>query len=372
MSNAETELKRTPIYEEHVALGARMVSFTGYSMPVQYTGIVDEHNATRNAVGMFDVSHMGELLVEGDVALALVDSLVTNDVGTLIDGQARYTVCCNERGTALDDLIIYRVSATKVMVVCNASNRAKIVGHFKASIGDRAKVTDISDETALIAVQGPKAIEFLAHCDLREALADLHSFHFKEGSLFGIPLTVSRTGYTGEDGAELFCPPSEAARLWRELLARGTEFGVKPAGLGARNTLRLEARMALYGNDIDETTNPLEAGLGWTVKFEKGEFVGRAALVDVKTKGSPRKLVGFEMTEKVIARDHWDVVDDDSARIGYVTSGSPGPTVGKNIGLAYVPTERGAIGAPLKVRDPARGRMGNAVVVKTPFYKRAK
>ena len=367
----QSELKHTPIYEEHVRAKARMIPFTGYSMPVQYTGLVDEHHLVRKAAGLFDVSHMGELVVKGPGALAAVDGLVTNDVQGLVDGQARYTVCCNAGGTVLDDLIIYRRSVDDVLIVCNASNREKIVGHFTGQLKATHEVRDISDETGLIALQGPRAMEIL-----RTAVGDgradaLGMFHFADLPVFGVPCTVSRTGYTGEDGVEIFCPTGEAARIWRDLLTAGEAAGLRPAGLGARNTLRLECRMALYGNDIDETTNPLEAGLAWVVKLEK-PFIGRDALVAVKEAGLTRKLVGFEMADKAIARDHWQVINEADEVVGIVTSGSPGPTVGKNIGLAYVPVASSALGTAIRLRDPERGRIGHAVVVKTPFYKRAR
>lgn len=367
-----SNLKQTPLYHEHLALKARMVPFTGYALPVQYTGIVDEHQAVRKAVGFFDVSHMGELVVRGDRAIEQVDRLVTNDIRSLLDGQSRYTVCCNERGTALDDLIIYRVSATQVLIVCNASNREKIVGHFTRSIGDAAEVRDISDDTALIAVQGPRAMELLTAAGVDARVTEMPAFHFTDASVMNVPCTFSRTGYTGEDGVEIFCPPGEAARIWRGLLGLGEALGAKAAGLGARNTLRLECKMALYGNDIDETTNPLEAGLAWTVKLDKGDFVGRDALLAVKAKGLTRRLVGFEITDRAIARDHWDVLGVSGTKVGYVTSGSPSPTLGKNIGLAYVPDSMSALGTTITVRDPERGRTAPAVIVKTPFYKRAK
>jgi len=273
----QSSLKHTPIYDEHLRAKARMVPFTGYSMPVQYTGLVDEHHLVRRAAGLFDVSHMGELVITGPGATQAVDRLVTNDVQGLIDGQARYTVCCNEGGTILDDLIIYRVAADNVLVVCNASNREKIVGHFTQQLKATHEVRDISDDTALIALQGPRAMEVLRGAVGDGRADELPAFHFADIPVFNVPCTVSRTGYTGEDGVEIFCPPGEAARIWRSLLGVGESAGLRPAGLGARNTLRLECRMALYGNDIDETTNPLEAGLGWVVRLDKAEFVGRDA-----------------------------------------------------------------------------------------------
>ncbi len=365
-----TQLARTPLYDEHLALKGRMVPFTGYALPVQYRGIVDEHHAVRRGCGLFDVSHMGELVVERPDALAQVDRLVTNDLRGLLDGQAKYTVCCNAEGTCLDDLIIYRVASDKVLVVCNASNRAKIVGHFTREIGDG--VRDISDDTALLALQGPSAMELLRAAGIDARVHEQPAFHFCDATLFNVAVTASRTGYTGEDGVELFCAPGDAPRVWRSLLTLGAEYGIQPAGLGCRNTLRLECRMALYGNDIDETTNPLEAGLGWVVKLDAGDFVGRDALLSLKSKGLSRKLVGFEVTDRAIARDHWEVIDEGDAKVGHVSSGSPSPTLGKNIGLAYVPTALAEVGTTLRLRDPERGRVAAAVVVKTPFYKRAK
>jgi aminomethyltransferase len=368
---AATDLKKTPLYDAHVAHKGRMIPFTGYLLPVQYTGIVDEHVAVRTAAGLFDVSHMGELTVEGPDALAAVDRLVTNDVRGLQDGQCRYTQCLNAQGTTLDDLIVYRVSAQRVLIVCNASNRAKIVGHFVREVTG-AKVTDISDDTALIALQGPRAFEILAAAGVDARVAELPAFHFTDATIFNVPATFSRTGYTGEDGVEIFLPPGDALRVWNGLIGLGGDYGLKPAGLGARNTLRLECKMALYGNDIDETTHPLESGLGWTVRLDKGDFIGRDALLAAKSAGLTRKLVGFEVTERAIARDHWDVLDASGAKVGYVTSGSPSPTTGKNIGLAYVPIALGELGTELTLRDPERGRTAKALVVKTPFYKRAK
>lgn len=359
-------LKQTPLYDEHIRLKGRMVPFTGYSLPVQYTGIVDEHHAVRKAVGLFDVSHMGELVVRGAAALAAVDRLVTNDLRGLQDGQSRYTVCCNEGGTVLDDLIIYRVSATQVLIVCNASNRAKIVGHFTRSITD-AEVNDISDDTALIAVQGPRAMELLVAAGVDPRVTEMPAFHFGDASVLNVPCTVSRTGYTGEDGVEIFCPPGEAARIWSGLLRFGEAYGAKPAGLGARNTLRLECKMALYGNDIDETTNPLEAGLGWVVKLDGDDFIGRDALRAIQAAGLTRKLVGIQMTGRGIARHGYPVVIDGQ-EVGVVTSGSPSITLGTNIGLAYVPVGASRVGTALGIQ--IRDKVIDAVVVKTPFYKR--
>ena len=363
-------LRRTSLYEEHKALGARMVPFAGWEMPVQYTGVTDEHKTVRENVGLFDVSHMGELVLTGEHAGAVVDYLVTNDVGKLTDGQAVYTCCCNERGTILDDLIIYRAAADRFLVVCNASNRDKIAAHFAKAAKDHCDFKDVSDETALIALQGPKAFTVLAKAGNISHLAAMPAFHFAEADLFGVHCTVARTGYTGEDGVEIFCPWNDAPKVWRGLMQVGAPEGIKGAGLGARDTLRLECKMALYGNDIDETTNPIEAGLAWTVKLDKPDFVGKAPIAEVKGKGPSRKLVGIEMTGRGIARHGYPVKSASGEAIGVVTSGSPSPTLGKNIGLAYVPSAQSAVGSKLLV--DCRGKDVEAVVVKTPFYKRSK
>ncbi len=341
-----------------------MVPFAGYELPVQYAGLVEEHRAVRSAAGVFDVSHMGELELDGPGAAAVVNELITNDAAKLVNGQALYTCACNERGTILDDLIVYRRSAGAWLVVCNASNREKIAGHFAAAAKGRCNFADVSDATALIALQGPRALA-IAGAVGGPDLSGLKSFHFAKATLAGVAVTASRTGYTGEDGLEIFCANADAPQLWRALL----DAGAVPAGLGARDTLRLEARLSLYGNDIDETTNPLEAGLAWVVKLDKADFVGKRALVEIKEQGLARRLVGFEVTGRGIARHGYPLQDASGAVIGTCTSGSPGPTVGKNIGLGYVPSALSAIGSPFVV--DCRGRPAEAVVVKTPFYKRA-
>jgi aminomethyltransferase len=365
----QAPLRRTPLYEAHKRAGARIVPFAGWEMPVQYTGLTDEHKAVRTAAGLFDVCHMGELALTGEHAIAVVDYLVTNDIQKLEDGQAIYTCCCNEQGTILDDLIIYRAARDRVLVVCNGANRDKISKVFEAGAKDHCDFTDKSDQTALIALQGPKAWTILAKaCDVRH-LATLPAFHFGEANLFNVPVTIARTGYTGEDGCEIFMPWDAAETVWEGLLKIGADDGLKPAGLGCRDTLRLECKMALYGNDIDETTNPLEAALSWTVKFDKPMFVGKAALEKAKSDGVGRKLVGIEVTGRGIARHGYPVKDASGKVVGQVTSGSPSPTTGKNIGLAYVPNALAAIGSKIVV--DCRGKDVEAVVVKTPFYKRA-
>lgn len=336
-------------------------------MPVRYEGIKAEHEAVRTRAGLFDVSHMGEILVEGPNAVPEVDRLVTNDVSNLPVGRALYTVCCNDAGGILDDLIVYRLEKEKGLVGCNASNRDKIVTHFASHLSLGTPWNDVSDSWALLALQGPSAVRVLEALGAPEELLKLPSFHVTRASLAGVDLWVARTGYTGEDGFELFCASEDAVTLWRALLEKGEPCGLQPVGLGARDTLRLEARLMLYGNDITEETNPFEAGLGWVVKLDAGDFVGKDALEAIKAAGVERKLVGFEMVGRGIAR-HGYLIVVDGQRVGEVTSGSPGPTVGRNIGLGYVPKSSSKIGTRLGIE--IRGKVVDAVVVTTPFYKR--
>ncbi|HEX7667735.1 MAG TPA: glycine cleavage system aminomethyltransferase GcvT [Polyangiaceae bacterium] len=372
MSESVETLKKTPIHEEHVKLGGQMVPFAGWHMPVQYTGIVDEHRAVREACGLFDVSHMGRLQLDGEHCVSVVDYLVTNDIGKLGPYQAAYTCCCNDKGTILDDLIVYKVGPERVYVVCNASNREKIVAHFTKACENHCEFQDRSEATGLLALQGPKAFDVLAKLgDSGPDLKNLKSFHFSDfdkTKLAGIPVAVARTGYTAEDGVEIFVPANEAANLWRKILEAGKEFGCKPIGLGARDTLRLEGRLSLYGNDIDETTNPIEAGLGWVVKMDKADFVGKEALAAVKSKPLPRKIAGFEMVGRGIARHGYPLCDLEGKEVGVCTSGGPSPTLGKSIGLGYLPTAMTEVGTKFQV--DCRGKKIEAVVVKTPFYKR--
>ncbi len=369
--STEGPLRRTSLYEEHVKLGGRLVPFAGWEMPVQYTGIVDEHQAVRNACGIFDVSHMGELVMRGEYAGQVVNYLVTNDTSKLEVGQAQYTCCCNAKGTIQDDLIVYRAGDDHWLVVCNASNREKIVEVFRKAADHHCEFEDQSDATALIALQGPKAFDVLdlAGSDAGR-LRELKSFHFRDAVIANVRCTAARTGYTGEDGVEIFCAWNDAPALWRSLIELGKPLGLKAAGLGARDTLRLEARLSLYGNDIDETTNPLEAGLGWVVKLDKGDFVGREALEAVKAAPLPRRLVGFEVTGRGVARHGYPLRDLEGKEVGVCTSGSPGPTVGKNIGLGYLPASMAAVGTKFLV--DCRGKNVEAEVVKTPFYKAKK
>jgi aminomethyltransferase len=367
---ADEQLSRTPIHPEHVRLGAKLVPFAGWEMPIQYKGIAAEHQAVRERVGLFDVSHMGELHVTGPSALAAVDALITNDLSKAENGQAVYTCCCNAAGTILDDLIVYRRSDTDVLVVCNASNRPKIAAHFREALSGKADFRDESDETSLIAVQGPKALELLQLAGCSIDAGALKSFRFADADIAGAQVTLARTGYTGEDGAELFCKNADAARLFAGLLAAGSALGAEPIGLGARDTLRLEARLSLYGNEIDETTNPIEAGLSWTVKLDKpAGFLGRDAIAKVKAEGPTRGVVGFEMVGRGIARHGYPLLSSDGKTVGVCTSGGPSPTLGKSIGLGYLPTSMTTVGTTFLV--DCRGKSIEAKVVKTPFYKRA-
>jgi aminomethyltransferase len=369
-AGTEQPLKRTSLYDRHVEAGGRIVPFAGWEMPVQYKGIVTEHQAVRTACGLFDVSHMGELELRGEHAAAVVDYLVTNDASKLVDGQAMYTCACNDKGTILDDLIVYRAAQDRWLVVCNASNRDKMSAHFREAAENHCELEDRSDETALLAFQGPKVFDVLARAGAEAAkLRDLRSFHFRDAVVANVRCTVARTGYTGEDGVEIFCAWNDAPKLWDQLMELGKDLGIQPVGLGARDTLRLEARLSLYGNDIDETTNPIEAGLGWVVKLDKPMFMGKDALAAVKAAPLPRKLVGFEVTGRGIARHGYPLRDLDGNEVGVCTSGSPAPTVGKNIGLGYLPSAMTAIGTKFLV--DCRGKNVEAVVVKTPFYKRS-
>jgi len=359
----DTALKRTPLFAAHVRAGARMVPFGGWEMPVQYRGIVEEHRTVRAAVGCFDVSHMGEFEVEGSGALAALQRLTTNDVAALEIGQVQYSVLCHESGGIVDDLTVYRLAADRYMITVNAGNVAKDWAHVTTH-GEGAGWRDVSDLTGLIAVQGPKAealVGRLADVDVTR----IGYYRFAQGKVAGVSTLVSRTGYTGEDGFELYVEATDTERLWHSLLEAGRVDGVAPIGLGARDTLRLEMRYALYGNDIDDTTNPLEAGLGWIVKPAKGAFLGREAIERVRAAGPTRKLIGLEMTERAVARHGYPVVKDGVAT-GVVTSGSYGPSVDRYIAMAYVGSAHAAVGTEVGVE--IRGQVKPARVVKTPFH----
>jgi aminomethyltransferase len=347
-------------------MGAKMVPFGGWDMPVQYSGILDEHKAVRGAAGMFDVSHMGEIEFRGPAALEAIQRLTSNDASRLQVGQVHYSALTTEAGAFVDDLTVYKFADDHYVTTVNAANIEKDFAWMRDHTKGNVQVRNLSEETALIALQGPKAIQILQKLTPLD-LAGIKYYWFAQGKVLGQDAVVSRTGYTGEDGFEVYVKPSQAASLWNALLDAGKPLGLLPCGLGARDTLRLEAKMALYGNDIDDRHSLLEADLGWILKLEKGDFIGKAALAKQKADGIRRKLVGFEMTGRGIARSHYQVVKGGQA-IGEVTSGGPAPWLNKNIGLAYVAVEHAAVGTELEIviRDnPVAAR-----VVQTPFYKR--
>ena len=357
-------MKQTPLYGRHQALGAKVIDFGGWAMPVQYSGILDEHRAVRSSAGIFDVSHMGEVWFTGPRAAEAVQRLLTNDVGKLADGGAMYSCACRPSGGIVDDLIVYRADADTFLIVVNASNIDKDFGWFVEQAGTLCDITNRSDDTGLLAVQGPRAVALVQSIADRPVDA-LKPFTYREALVGGVKTQVARTGYTGEDGFELFAPAGDVGKLWDALLDAGPDT-LKPIGLGARDTLRLEARLSLYGNDIDEEHTPHEAGLTWVVKG-KG-FLGEEALAKQKAEGVTRKLAGFVMKERGTARHGYNIVGDDGAAIGVVTSGSLGPTVGFNIGLGYVPTALAQPGTRLQI--DCRGKSAAAEVVSGPFYKR--
>ena len=350
-----------------------MVEFGGWDMPVQYTaGTVNEHVRTRTRAGLFDVSHMGEIDVRGPDAIAFVNRVTSNDVSKLVDGQAQYSALTTPEGTVIDDLLVYRFSEARLLLVVNAGTTEKdwewIISH---RANENLELRNTSAEYCQLALQGPEALEILQKLtDI--PLAEIKYYHFREGEVDGAPAVVSRTGYTGEDGFEVYAAAEAAAQLWNKVLDAGnfgSDDGLLPCGLAARNTLRLEAGMCLYGHEIDETTTLLEANLGWICKLNKGEFIGRERLLKQKEEGIKRKLIGFEVTDRGIARDGQEVLID-GRRVGQVTSGSPAPYLKRNIGMAYVPIEFAVEGREMEI--DVRGRLVSARVVSMPFYKRKK
>jgi aminomethyltransferase len=355
-------LRRTPLHDVHVRAGARMVPFGGWEMPVQYAGVIEEHRAVRSALGLFDISHMGEFEVSGSGALAAVQRLTTNDAASLEVGQVQYSLLCTPAGGIVDDLTLYRLAPDRFMLVVNAANIDKD-WHWVTGHGTGAAWKDVSAETALLAVQGPRA-EGLVGRLAEVAVSGIPYYHFARGAVAGVPALISRTGYTGEDGFELYVPAAGAERLWHALMEAGAPDGIRPIGLGARDTLRLEMKFALYGNDIDETTNPLEAGLGWVVKPAKGDFIGRAAIEDVRARGVSRKLVGFEMLERAVPRHGYRILKDE-VDVGAATSGSFSPSLERGIGLGYVRADLAAVGTEIAI--DIRGQAQPARVARTPF-----
>ncbi len=359
-------MKETPLNKVHKALGARMVEYAGWEMPVQYESALQEHIAVRKAVGLFDVSHMGRVRIKGRDALSLIQRVSCNDAARLADGQAQYSGLLNAAGGFIDDIIVHRLAGDDFMICVNASGRQKDVGWFLDHRAGDVEVIDESDATAQIAVQGPKALEIVQPLT-KTPLREIKYYWFREGDVGGARALLARTGYTGEDGLELYLPAESAEPTWNRLMELGRAVGVHPAGLAARNTLRLEMKMPLYGNDIDDTTTPLEAGLGWIAKLAKPDFVGKPVLERQKQQGVRRKLVGFELVDRGIARDHFPVWIGDY-QVGHVTSGSYSPSLEKSIGLAYLPLDHEAPGSRLGVE--VRGKRLAAQVVETPFYRR--
>ncbi|MBR9758199.1 MAG: glycine cleavage system aminomethyltransferase GcvT [Algicola sp.] len=359
-------MKNTALTETHIALGAKMVPFAGYNMPVQYEGVNIEHDTVRKSVGVFDVSHMGEFLIEGPNALALIQKTCSNDAAKLTIGKAQYSCMPNNDGGIVDDLIIYRIKEDTYLLVVNASNIEKDWNWLQANNDVGAEMKNLSEDYSLLAIQGPKAIEAMQPLSSHN-LADIKFYNFVVGDFAGIEhVIISATGYTGSGGFEIYCKNSEVNQIWDNVFEAGAAFGIKPIGLAARDTLRLEMGYCLYGNDITDTTSPIEAGLGWITKFSK-TFTNSEALEDEKQRGPERKLIAFELDERGIPRQGYDIVDADGNVIGEVTSGTMSPSLGKGIGLGYVPTSLSGVGSKINIQ--VRKKAIPATVVKLPFYK---
>jgi len=360
-------MKATALSQKHIALGAKMIEFAGYNMPVSYTGLIDEHNTVRKAVGVFDVSHMGEFILKGDHSLDLIQAVTTNDASLLTDGKAQYSCLPNGKGGIVDDLIVYRLDAKTYMLVVNASNIDKdwnwISSHNKWNVD----MENISERTSLLAIQGPQALDTLQKLTTVK-LSTIPYYSFVKGNFCGIEnVVISNTGYTGAGGFEIYFDNEHAEKIWDAIFEAGHEFGIKPIGLGARDTLRLEMGFCLYGNDIDDTTSPLEAGLGWITKFTK-DFTDKQHMLSLKEKGVARKLVGFEMIDRGIPRHGYPIVNAEGNNIGVVTSGTQSPTLNKAIGMGYVKTDFAKADSEIFIQ--IRDKNIKAKVVKTPFLKK--
>lgn len=357
-------LKRTSLYDAHRAAGAKLIEFGGWEMPVQYTGILEEHKAVRSTVGLFDISHMGEIEIKGPRALEVVQQLTTNDAAKLAVNQVQYAALCYPHGGIVDDLTVYRLGPEHFFFCVNAANIEKDYEWILQHAHGEADISNISAQVAQLAVQGPNAQATLqALCDIQ--LEALQYYWAAQGHVQGVEALISRTGYTGEDGFELYCPAPQGPELWTALLQAGQPHGIKPIGLGARDTLRLEMAYALYGNDITAETTPLQAGLGWIVKLQKGEFIGREALLQERATGVQRKLVGFEMIDRGVARSHYGILAEGQ-RVGEVTSGTMSPSLNKAIGLGYLGAEYAKVGTEISI--DIRGKLARARVTQTPFY----
>ncbi|APY12296.1 glycine cleavage system protein T [Seonamhaeicola sp. S2-3] len=359
-------MKNTALTETHKALGAKMVPFAGFNMPVQYEGVNIEHETVRNAVGVFDVSHMGEFLIEGETALDLIQKVSSNDASKLTIGKAQYSCMPNETGGIVDDLIIYRIKENTYLLVVNASNIDKDWNWIASKNNVGATMRNLSDDYSLLAIQGPKAVEAMQNLTSHD-LSAIKFYNFIVGDFAGIEnVIISATGYTGSGGFEIYCKNTEVKQIWDKVFEAGANYGIKPIGLAARDTLRLEMGYCLYGNDIDDTTSPIEAGLGWITKFTKA-FTNSEALEDEKRRGPERKLVAFELDERGIPRNGYDIVDGNGNKIGNVTSGTMSPSLSKGIGLGYVPVVFSEIGSKINIQ--IRKKTIPATVVKLPFYK---
>jgi aminomethyltransferase len=360
-------MKNTALSQKHISLGAKMVPFAGYNMPVSYSGLNDEHATVRNAVGVFDVSHMGEFILKGDNALNLIQKVTSNDAAVLTDGKAQYSCLPNTDGGIVDDLIVYRIDEKTYMLVVNASNIEKDWNWIKQNDTWGVDMKNISEDTSLLAIQGPKAIDVLQKLtDVK--LADIPYYSFVKGKFDGIDnVVISNTGYTGAGGFEIYFENQYAEKIWNDIFEAGKDMGIKPIGLGARDTLRLEMGFCLYGNDIDDTTSPIEAGLGWITKFTK-DFTNRAAIEKQKTEGVTRKLVGFEMIDRGIPRHDYEIADADGKIIGKVTSGTQSPTLNKALGMGYVNKDLAKAGTEIYIM--IRDKAIKAKVSKIPFLKK--
>jgi aminomethyltransferase len=361
---AALSLKRTPLYELHREVGAKFVDFGGWEMPVQYAGIIEEHRAVRTSVGLFDVSHMGEIEIRGPRALEVVQRLTTNDASKLEVSQVQYSTLCYPHGGIVDDLTVYRLGPEHFFLCVNAANIEKDYAWIVEQARGDADITNTSAQIAQLALQGRNAQATLQPlCDI--SLDSIRYYWSAQGRVNRIEALISRTGYTGEDGFEVYCPASQGPELWSALMEAGAPYGIKPIGLGARDTLRLEMGYALYGNDITAETTPLQAGLGWVVKLNKGDFIGREALAKERAEGIKRRLVGIEMIDRGVARAHYPILVDGRV-VGEMTSGTVSPSLNKSIGLGYVQTEHAKVGTPLQV--DIRGKPAQARVAATPFY----
>ena len=363
MSNNDS-LKSTALSQVHIDLGAKMVPFAGYNMPVTYAGLIEEHNAVRNSVGMFDVSHMGEFVIRGEKAFDLIQYVTSNDVAALSDGRVQYSCMPNDKGGIVDDLLVYRWSETEYYLVVNASNIEKDWNWISQHNTFGAEMENISDNLSLLAVQGPNATKLLQKLtDVN--LSDIPYYHFTSGKMAGLDdIIISNTGYTGSGGFELYVWNKDAKAIWDAVMEAGKEFNIQPAGLGCRDTLRLEKGFCLYGNDINDETSPIEAGLGWITKFNK-DFINKAHHLAIKENGATKKLVGFELIDRGIPRQHYKITDTEGNEIGEVTSGTQSPSLGKAIGMGYVKTEFAKAGSEIYIE--IRGKLLKAVVVKIPF-----